>query len=371
MATYLSEPITLKFTLPKKYTGTNVSFVVYNYDTDDIVYTGSVYATGNEQILHLNDIVYNLNDTYNWFANFNYINSVHEIKGAPFITNLKVVFNNNETFYVNDILHATKIPNSKDNYYKPMIDTKLTSFTSYGTGVLPRIPRNPDLNGRVARMFCMLSLAYTGNFRSNNRSIELGLYNDNRILCSLTEIGSFNNYESGITKQYLGGEFFNLLYNKLSPDNNGTVYLGARGNSQEVSTHTKLIAIDNDNAEFYVMWINRLGAWQCQPLCAKSQMTENVTTQNIVTLTDDTIPCTKTSQFKWTLNTHWLNYAEHEEFESLLTSKYVYLFNTKTNEGHYVTVTDSNWTFKNASNTKKPFNLTLNLSKSYKQNIIF
>ena len=166
MATYLSEPITLKFTLPKKYTGTNVSYAIYN-DADDIVYTGSVYATGNEQVLHLNDIVYNLNDTYDWFNNFNYINSTYEIKNAPFITNLKVVFNNNETFYVKDILHATKIPNSKDKFYKPTNEDGLMTFTSFGTGVLPRVPRNPDLNGSVARMFCMLSLAYSSNFRSN------------------------------------------------------------------------------------------------------------------------------------------------------------------------------------------------------------
>lgn len=368
MATFLSDPIKLKFTLPDIYTGTNVPYTIEDTRTGEIIYTGAVYATGNEQTLYLNDIVYNLNDTYDWFFNFNYTNSNVELRNSPCITNLKIVFNNNITYNVDDILHATRVPNSTDNYAKPMDDTKLIPFTSWGTGVLPRIPRNPDLNGKVTKMFCMLSIAYTNNFRANNRSIELGLYNDENILTSLIGINSFNNYENGVTKQYFGGEFFNLLYNRLYDISDNTVYLGAKGNSE--TTYTNLVAIDNDNAEFYVMWTNRLGAWQCQPLCAKNQMTEKVTTQSIVTLTDDSVPCSKTSEFSWTLNTHWLNYAEHEEFESLLTSKYVYLYNTKTNEGHYVTVTDSNWTFKNAVNTKKPFNLTLNLTKSHKQNII-
>lgn len=128
-------------------------------------------------------------------------------------------------------------------------------------------------------------------------------------------------------------------------------------------------AVTDEHSEFYIAWINRYGQFQCQPFCKKWEMKEKVTTANTVTLTDETVPYRKTTEFSWTLNSDWLTYAEHDEYESLLISKYVYLFNSQSNEGYFVNVTDANWIFKNTTNTKKPFNLTVNVTKSQKQNI--
>lgn len=135
----------------------------------------------------------------------------------------------------------------------------------------------------------------------------------------------------------------------------------------------ELFAVENavidEHSEFYIAWINRYGQFQCQPFCKKWEMTEKTTTSNIVSLTNETIPYLKNNEFNWTLNSHWLTYPEHTEFESLLTSKYVYLFNNQSNEGYFVNVKNADWTFKNNTNTNKPFNLTVNLTKSTKQMI--
>jgi hypothetical protein len=99
-------------------------------------------------------------------------------------------------------------------------------------------------------------------------------------------------------------------------------------------------------------------------------MKETVKTDNLTTIYNETIPYHKTTQFSWTLNSEWLTVKEHDEFESILTSKYLLLYNTKTWQGYYVNATDTNWTFRNHTNTKKPFNLTINLSEIRKSNIV-
>ena len=130
-------------------------------------------------------------------------------------------------------------------------------------------------------------------------------------------------------------------------------------------------SIVDDHSEYYIMWINRCGQFQCQPFCKNWEMKEKVTTSTITTVNNETIPYSKVNEFSWTLNSDWLTTEEHEEYEGLLASKYVYLYNANTQEGHFVNVKDADWTFKNSTNAKKPFNLTINLTKAVKQTMIY
>lgn len=369
MAKFLSDIIKLDFTLPTSVTGTNVPYNVIDDRTNSVIYTGSVYATGAQQTLYLNDIIYNLNDTYSWFANYDSTTNLGNsfIDNAPLTTSLTITFPNaNRTYTVADIFHITKVPNSVNNYAIPATN-KIVNVNEWGTGVIPKLPRKHNGSG-YPRLFGMFSAAYSENFRADNDNLYLRLYDGNDIV--LENLATVLYHTQGLTsfKYYIGSNLINTAQSNLTQYDKNCYVALSNGAIPEMTT--KIFEFDEHESDYYVAWINRKGVWQCQPFCAKSQMTETVTTQTIVTVTDETIPCAKTSDFKWIVNSHWLNYAEHEEFESLLTSKYVYLYNTKTNEGYYVNVTDSNWTFKNAVNTNRPFNLTLNLTKSQKQNII-
>ena len=383
MAKYLSDPIILKFKLPDTYTGRNVPYDVTDDRTGEVLYTGSIYVTGEYQTLYLNDIVCNLNDDYSWFLRRKEANLTNEndveglITNSPHQSKIYIRFdkNNDMIYTIPDIIHATKVPNRPDKYASAVNYDNIMSFNQWGTGVIPKIPK---LTYTDPKFFLAMMVAYPQHVFQNNQLLRIALFDKhNMVSTDITTLGTWDIDEDGVTKYYMGRQTFYFLGRYFT--NNPTLpyalpekfWLGCYGDNMAPSDAAPICEIESDPAEYYVSWINRYGAWQCQPLCAKHEMKEKVTTSNIVTLTNETVPCDKTSEYTWQLNTHWLTYDEHDEFESLLTSKYVYLYNTKTNEGHYVTVTDSNWTFRDSVNTKKPFNLTLNLTKSMKQNIIY
>lgn len=365
MPKYLSDPITLSFTLPEKYTGQNVQYKVYNWESGDLLYNGSIYATGKEQTIHLNDLLYTIGDTYDWFIK----PTEGAITNSPHAVTLKVIFDNDISYFIYDIIFATKTPNSINNYRTPNLDVEeLVSFNEWGTGVIPRVPRIQWYKN----FFSAVMLNFSDGYRDINHQTVINICDENRNMLHAEPIYYIDNDDFNYyIKICLGQDFWNDVGNIMVNNDSRNYHICAFGDSQNVTEEQVLCYLDDEPADYYVSWINRFGAWQCQPLCAKYEMKEKVTTENIVSLINETIPCTKTSEFTWTLNTHWLTYAEHNEFESLLTSKYVYLYNTKTLEGHYVNVTDSNWTFRNDVNTKKPFNLTINVTKSMKQTITY
>lgn len=372
---HLSEPIYLDFSLPD-LVGQNIPYTVtYNGNGDPkLIYTGSIYVTGKNQRIYLNDIIATTNDTYSWFRN----PKSGQILDAPFKAQFIVSFNDGEIQHtIDDVVYTTKIPYSDATYSVPTEDI-IVPMTSFGNSVVPRIPRNLGTVGGDNRIFTMFSLVYNDKVKLYD-TFNLILYNgDDTRLSNVTTLYFEQIPNDNVCKFLFGADRLLVIGNKLGWDTPNEeykkCYLGvvAQTRNNELITPTcKVCEIDDNPADYYVMWINRYGTWQSQPLCSKWEMKEKVTTNSITTVYDEVVPVSKLSEFTWQLNTEWLTYAEHDEFESLLTSKYVYLYNTKTNSGEYVTVSDSNWTFKNSVNTKKPFNLTLNLTKSVKQNIVF
>lgn len=367
---YLNEPIILYFTLPSEYAGKNVTYTVTNVNTNAVIYTGTIYATGKPQQLSLNDIIDLTTDTFDWFRNdSNTYKDSLLITSSPLFSDIKITFDGSINYKINNIVHGYTYPNATGSPATPL-DNMVGTVNAW-TGILPRIPKltNPGTLTPQNDFFAMFTLTYnstTGSHQDPMMQIKLYDVNGNRLSYpaspEIVPTAGYIKYVIGSMIMY--SRFVNAADKELG-------YLTATISARDGynSNETKIAYIDDKPADYYIMWINRFGTWQCQPLCAKWELTEKVTTNSITTIYDETIPYQKSSEFNWKLNTHWLNYDEHEEFQSLLTSKYVYLYNTKTHEGHYVTITDSNWTFKNEVNTNKPFNLTLNVTKSIKQNI--
>lgn len=366
---YLSEIIYLDFNLPD-LAGQNISYNVTDTNTGKLLYKGSVYVTGESQRLYLNDIISTMNDTYKWFR----YPQTGQVLNAPFKSNITITFNGDKTYTVDDIVHITKVPYSTTSYSIPTDDI----IVPLGTKVIPRIPRRLLAEGGENRIFTMFTFAMNDTVKTLDTH-ALRLYNgDDSMILNLSAMYIESLPVDNVFKFVFGVDRIVFIGNKLGFEEPNmeysNCYLGLQAQSRDLSVSTpvaRVCNIDDCSADYYVMWINRYGTWQSQPLHSKWEMKEKVTTNSITTVYDETIPCSKMSEYSWQLNTDWLTYDEHDEFESLLTSKYVFLYNTKNSIGEYVTVTDSNWTFKNGVNTKKPFNLTLNLTKSIKQNIVF
>ena len=363
---YLSDPIVLYFTLPESLAGTNVNFTVTDEATGVPLYNGSVYATGKKQKLVLNDIATLLQDDYDWFRNTdsdtNHPTTI--ITDSPTFATLVVSFDGSYIYEVPEIVLGRSYPNATGSIFIPSNgDNELVTMNEWGTGVIPRIPKSTKV---TSKFFTMFGYVYAQSTHANANRITLSIINGTGQAKPLNH--SDISDDPTMTKVLYGPATINSM---ITTADDFKYLAAALYNGSMIVTPYKIVAnIDNDPADYYISWINRYGAWQCQPMCAKWEMSEKVTTESITTLDNETIPHTKTSEYNWTLNSHWLNYAEHEEFESLLHSKYIYLFSPKYNEGHFVNITDSNWTFKNEVNTKKPFNLTVNLTKSQKQNIV-
>jgi hypothetical protein len=135
--------------------------------------------------------------------------------------------------------------------------------------------------------------------------------------------------------------------------------------------YKKVANVDLCVADYYLIWYDRTGAYQCQPFSKKATHTESITTNNLVNAIEETRPYEKLVDDKWTINSDWLTDAEYKAFESIFTSPYLYLYDSKLNTGWWVNCVDKNWTQKTSKNQKKLFNLQVNLQANKSQRILY
>lgn len=133
----------------------------------------------------------------------------------------------------------------------------------------------------------------------------------------------------------------------------------------------KIMDFDPCDSRFYLIWITRDNDYMCRPFCKKNTLNESVSTNYIYTVSGDKNPYNKSSKFKWTLNSDWLTYDEHNVYESLLVSPVVFLYDNELNQRYKVNVTNSDWTEKNSKNNKKPFNMTVTVEMAKENSFIY
>jgi hypothetical protein len=134
--------------------------------------------------------------------------------------------------------------------------------------------------------------------------------------------------------------------------------------------YTIIANIDECPSDYYLIWMDRTGAYQCQPFTKKVSRTENITTTTVMNMLDVSRPAVTTIKNTWTLNSDWLNKDEYNAFESIFVSPYLYLYDTKIDKGYWVNCDTKQWTSKTKFD-KKLHNLSVTVSSIAPQNIVY
>lgn len=344
---YLSDQIYADIVLDSVYINSNVVYTVSirpmgASDSEwTVVYNGSIYYTGKTKV-YVNDIIEPYMNDYKWISNIEDSTDFTADNIKYTFIEVKLTITNTE-IVISDILSAYINPTMTRKEAFDVDNGTINGLYDYGTGVIPRIPsKMPDFRLPV-RLLC------------SDNTVTLGYYTDGNV--DATDIRTIQTDTTVVPLDITESD------TAVCQNENIILYVATDKGSSPIAV------VDTEPAEYYLTWINRYGATQCQPFCKKNTLKETVTSSYITSMTDRSTPFNRLVDYTWTLNSHWLTYPEHDEFESLLTSKYVWIYDTKTKQYHSVNVVDSNWEYKNSLNNNKLFNLTVNVTKSTKQNI--
>lgn len=339
---------------------------VDNYET---IYTGTIYGTGNTERIYLNDIIasYVYDNSYAMGAKLDDDSYNENPLNVIFQCDVYVVGMFAKTVADGEmILNMYKDPKiarydiaKLDDIVAPILINTL----SVRTNVYPRIPR----------------LAYsTKNFWVAGLFIAAHKWLEASHNASGQEVWFTGKKKDGnLTRSYVQSRTYGQV---IAASLTGDDYTTATTNVDEIylmpfdintANAAKWAEVDECPAPYYLIWIDRSGAYQCQPLEGKCTLSESISTSYRVNAIDESIPYNKTITNRWKLNSGWLNYDQYKAYESIMTSKYLYLYDTENDEGHEVVIDTNEWTEKTQQNKDKAFNLQIDVHATRPQNILY
>lgn len=378
----------------------------YNPPKKDTLFTGRAYVYKAGQEIYLNDILSSYADNYSWMS---YENVRSHNKSQKYNSLMGVNYND-QRYVLSNI--TTQIGGYTNNEFVAMYhrDKGLTLYpgglpqtkqwftqTSYPAAfnvlhdrVAPNIiPRIPTLNLNKTDFFVGGLFGVNAKWRSLSEMDGDGVFRvvildqNHDIVAAEQSIYDYPLFDltSPITSILIGGYIMagESPGSYLSVDHKGH-YLAIAPAIQnpsgdivaeDVSNPVILAQFDSCNADYYLIWCDRTGGYQCQPFHKKTTMTEDIQTTTITNILDETRPMLRAVSNSWQLNSDWLSYDEYKAYESIFTSPYTYLFDVKHNELTPVICTEKKWVEKTKSNNNKPFNLKITVTANITQNILY
>lgn len=351
----------------------------YSIEPYKQIYQGHIYVTGETQRIYLNDIITpHLYDHSYIKPNIsidkdgNYLSMTESNFDFP-VSNVKVMINFDGNYSEEIDVLQYYADNQKHNFPSPDIETDdnplIINLLTLRTNVLPRVPRL--LNRNTTKFWLGAKFITTKGLWDEAIAISYPILNwgpirNGRPTAAYQHVFHYlESFERDCHSQF-ACNVSGIGYQNLSRYT-GEIGISI-GNSPRVM---KVAEIDECPSDFYLIWMDRTGAYQCQPFNKRTVRKENITTTNIINSIDQTRPVLKSISNTWTLNSDWLSFEEYNAYESIFTSPYLYLYDYKNDEGYWVNCTNKSWEERNSSNTKKPFNLTINLESNQSQNIIY
>lgn len=366
---------------------TSPSFIGSSYDEDlmynsvsEEIYTGSVFGNGGIVRVYLNDIIQSY--VYDNSYVYDHLTSTKEVTyDCPTGVLFEITVNCNDVEYV---LNATPYIM---NYYRDAKTVEMNNLqelyidhvpANYNlltqrTNVLPRIPRLVTMTDR----FWLSGLFATNIGWVSNSATATYLDNVFRIAGRKDEVIDNTNATQldykGLIQAFTikGGAYFDIVNNADEVVFATSNQLDSNSTFGELQSYVPIAKVDTCPAEYYLIWIDRTGAYQCQPFNGRTTLTESLSTSYRENIINTSIPFNKTITNKWKMNSGWLTYDEYKAYESILSSKFLYLYNTQYDEGYEVVLETNSWTEKTKENKDKMFNLQIDVKSARPQKITY
>lgn len=394
---YLSDQLYVSKNFESNGIGTYVSYEVYIKPSGeiissssaypwDLVYRGHIYVTGGYQKIWLNDIIASYMNDFSFIEPNQSINQYDgsiegEVKDgviSPYVFMVDVKVNYptlNTSQYLDQILRYYKdvnIPRGENIPDISRIDQgteRIYNILNQRTSVIPRIPRvNSDrfwLGALLIPNSTAISISYDGmpyiRWVGLDGDKPAGYYND----VNMTSIKCESNL---LGVNITGDSLYDILTEYYNATEIGVATMkGREGN--KFLCYTPIAKVDDCPSKYYLIWMDRTGAYQCQPFTKKTTITEDINSVNVMNLRGDIRPARKEVKTIFNINSDWLNKEEYKAFESIFISPYLYLYDTELDEGYWVNCTQKKWDEK--SHLNKPYNLSLTLETNNTQNILY
>lgn len=374
-----------------------------------VLHTGRVYVYKEGQYLSLNDILSSYGDNYSWMSwdsvrTFLREREFDTLMDAKLQHQNKVYTRAITDFGVSPILHTDV------NFYHPSpfadpnnfnlsadwIDSRTLSAHNLlemnkikgEQLVLPKIPRLTEEytqpNFFIGGLFAVNAGWISTSELDGDPCVSVVVLDENKNIAMMD--GSIGNYPIHGISQPIASILIsgNILANNTDDgwDNSRSDYKYFAiapvkyDASDRVIPHTDaepIILAEYDDClhDYYLIWCDRSGGYQCQPFNSHTTLKEDITTTSITSILDESRPIIKSISNSYSLKSDWLTFNEYNTYESIFVSPYLYLYDVKMNKLVPVTCSEKQWTEKNLVNTKKPFNLQITLTAARTENILY
>jgi len=369
---YLSDKIYITYSPSNSgtYIGYHIEYQQYGSSTWTTIYTGRVYSVEATQYLFLNDIVKSYVYNTNAFkpaidggipTGFESLSSPKDI-----MIRLKVVWDNSWDPQTTDwILCYYKDANLPNGSHKGVDMNQLYVSDAFDllqerTTVIPHLPRLATVTSNFWFMPIVVPSKKIYENSSSDGDPVFIVRNDNQesIVYDADQI-----WFARIADGYGANNYYNIT-------RGNSIFVDQYHNVAEPIS-IKVAEVDACPADYYAIWMDRTGAYQCQPFRGNVVFKEDISTTNLINITGESRPGLKDVGSSWKLYTDWLNDEQHKAYESILTSPYIYLYDVKNDMGHWCNCTDSSWQDKTYKQQKRLFTLNITLKDQTDQNILY
>ena len=246
--------------------------------------------------------------------------------------------------------------------------SKIYNILNQRTQLVPRVPR---VQGSDCNFWLGIMAAGTKGFwNSSNRYMIVGVGKNGET----SQYRRVTPSAPSFVRNLSGLDYLETIGNDYTINIDGTSDYKAKEiwlSDTNFNVKVKLADVDDCPSKYYLIWMDRSGAYQCQPFNKKSTRKENVRRTQITNFLEEDRNVGVSIRDSWTLNTDWLNEEEYKAYESIITSPYLYLYDTEIDRGYWVNCKDNSWEEKTVKNNKKLFNMSVNVETLAPVNIIY
>lgn len=370
---YLDERIIVPIEVQLSETGVYM-YHVFDRDTNQILFIGNTFIEGMQQYVNIDvtDIIRGQLTTPSFFENLPQQEFETSTTYQPIYKKFEIIISDSENtggyssgdFYVNMYYRYPLIKEELNNglvYNPTAVNTLWISlqgrYNVNGKGYFKLPPRVPYI---YTNNYCLAFAGYVTDGLLNRNDTYIYTYGFNDI-----DTNSTKKYNVRLIKNnYCSTIALSSLFDDTTPIN-GYSDFSIWFQSDEVAK------IDICPAKYYLMWQDRAGSFQSQPFDKVSTYSESFNREYITNYKGVKRPTTITTSPKIRVQTGYIDEKLYPYYESIFTSPYLLLYDTKEDKSYLVNVTGdyTEKTFKNQS--RQMFNIQLDLEFAKNQNMIY